>query len=170
MTYSRLLLPALFSLLGACAGAPPATPDIEVTDAAREGHFSSFVIKPINSPGHRADLEERFNIALRAALTAKGYTEQAQNADLRVIYLLGVDNNTAVEIKPVTVGGGATYSDVNFSPEQRARLALRILDNHNHDSLLFQAVIDRKVRDPNASQEVVNQAVAKLLADFPNKP
>ncbi|MDP3847537.1 MAG: DUF4136 domain-containing protein [Pseudomonas sp.] len=169
MPYSRLLLSALFSLLGACAGAPPATPDILVTDAAREGHFSSFVIKPINSPGHRVDLEERFNIALRAALTAKGYTEQAQNADLRVIYLLGVDNNTAVEIKPVAVGG-ATYSDVNFSPEQRARLALRILDNHNHDSLLFQALINKQIRDPNASQEVINQAVAKLLADFPSKP
>ncbi|MDO9322124.1 MAG: DUF4136 domain-containing protein, partial [Pseudomonas sp.] len=105
MTYSRLILPVLLALLSACSSAP-APKDIEVTDAAREGHFSSFVIKPINSPGHRADLEERFNIALRAALTAKGYTEQAQNADLRVIYLLGVDNNTAVEIKPVTVGGG----------------------------------------------------------------
>jgi hypothetical protein len=168
MPYSRLLLPALFALLSACTS-PPSTPAIEVTDAARDGHFNSFVIKPINSPGHRLDLEERFNTALRAALTAKGYTEQAQNADLRVIYLLGVDNNTAVEIKPVAVGG-ATYSDVNFNPEQRARLALRILDNHNHDRLLFQAVIDRKVRDPNASQEVVNQAVAKLLADFPGKP
>jgi hypothetical protein len=169
MTYSRLLLPLLLSLLSACASPPPPA-DIEVTDAARAGHFRSFVIKPINSAGHRVDLEERFNTALRAALTAKGYTEQAQNADLRVIYLLGMENTTAVDIKPVAVAGGATYSDVNFNPEQRARLALRILDNHNHDSLLFQAVIDRKVRDPNASQEAVNQAVAKLLADFPSKP
>ena len=50
-----------------------------------------------------------------------------------------------------------------------ARLALRILDNHDHDNLLFQALIDRQVRDPNASQEVVNQAMAKLLASFPAK-
>ena len=51
----------------------------------------------------------------------------------------------------------------------RARLALRILDNHDHDNLLFQALIDRQVRDPNASQEVINQAMAKLLARFPAK-
>ena len=167
MSYSRALLPALFALLSACASPPPPQ-DIEVTDAAREGSFSSFVIKPIHSPGHRVDLEQRFNTALRAALTAKGYTEQAQNADLRVIYMLGLESGTEVDIKPVSVGG-ATYSDVNFNPEQRARLALRILDNHNHDSLLFQAVINKTVRDPNASQEMVNQAVAKLLADFPSK-
>jgi hypothetical protein len=168
MPYSRLLLPALFALLSACASAP-SNQDVEVTDAAREGSFSTFVIKPVNAPGHRVDLEQRFNTALRAALTAKGYTEQAQNADLRVIYLLGLESGTEVDIKPVSVGG-ATYSDVNFNPEQRARLALRILDNHNHDNLLFQAVINKTIRDPNASQETVNQAVAKLLVDFPSKP
>jgi hypothetical protein len=167
MPNSRLLLPALFALLSACAS-PPSSPAIEVTDAARDGHFNSFVIKPINSPGHRADLEERFNTALRAALTAKGYTEQAQNADLRVIYLLGLESSTGLDIKPVAVAG-ATYSEVNFSPEQRARLALRILDNHHHDRLLFQALINKTIRDPNASQERVNQAVAKLLADFPDQ-
>ena len=106
--------------------------------------------------------------ALRLALTEKGYREQAQNADLRVIYLIGLDANTGVDVKPVKVGG-ATYSDVNFTPEQRARLALRILDNHNHDHLLFQAMIDRQVRDPNASQDVINQAIAKLLTRFPAK-
>jgi ribosomal protein S7 len=169
MPYSRLLLPALFALLSACASAPPAIPDIEVTDAAREGSFSTFVIKPIRGVGHRVDLEQRFNTALRTALTAKGYTEQAQNADLRVIYLLGLESSTEVDIKPVSVGG-ATYSDVNFTPEQRARLALRILDNHNHDRLLLQALINKHVRDPNISQEALNQAVAKLLADFPSKP
>lgn len=168
MPYSRLLLPLLLSLLSACASAPPAQ-DIEVTDAAREGSFRSFVIKPLNSPGHRVDLEERFNIALRAALTAKGYTEQAQNADLRVIYMLALENGTAVNIKPVSVSG-ATYSDVNFNAEERARLALRILDNHKHEQLLFQAVINKQVRDPNISQQELNQAVAKLLADFPSKP
>ncbi len=169
MPYSRLLLPALFALLSACAGAPSTSPAIEVTDAARDGHFNSFVIKPISSPGHRLDLEQRFNTALRAALTAKGYTEQAQNADLRVIYLLGLESSTGVDIKPVAVGGGATYSDVNFTPEQRARLALRILDNHQHDNLLFQALIDKQVRDPNISQEALNAAVAKLLTEFPSK-
>lgn len=168
MPYSRLLLPALFALLSACAGAPPASPDIEVTDAARDGNFNSFVIKPINSPGHRLDLEQRFNTALRAALTAKGYREQAQNADLRVIYMLGLESSTGVDIKPVAVGG-ATYSDVNFNPEQHARLALRILDNHQHDSLLFQALINQQVRDPNISQDALNQAVAKLLAEFPDQ-
>lgn len=168
MSYSRLLLPLLFSLLGACAS-QPAPPDIQVTEAALAGHFSTFVIKPLDAPGQRQDLEERFNTALRLALTSKGYKEQAQNADLRVIYLLGLDSDTSVNIKPVTVGSGATYSDVDFTPEQRARLALRILDNHRQDTLLFQALINRQVRDPNASQETINQAVAKLLADFPSK-
>jgi hypothetical protein len=168
MPYSRLLLPAIFALLSACAS-PPVNQDIEVTDAAREGSFSSFVIKPISAPGHRADLEQRFNTALRAALTAKGYTEQAQNADLRVIYLLGLESGTALDIRPVTMAG-TTLTDVTITPEQRARLALRILDNHNHDRLLFQAVINKTIRDPNASQEMVNQAVARLLADFPSKP
>lgn len=169
MPYSRLLLPVIFALLGACASPSSVNQDIEVTDAAREGSFSSFVIKPINAPGHRADLEQRFNTALRAALTAKGYTEQAQNADLRVIYLLGLESGTALNMRPVTMAG-TTVSDVNISPEQRARLALRILDNHNHDRLLFQAVINKTIRDPNASQAMVNQAVARLLADFPHKP
>ena len=167
MTYSRLLLPLLLCLLSACASAP-ISPDIEVSDAALEGHFSTFVLKPIRGQGHRQDLEERFNTALRLALTEKGYREQAQNADLRVIYLIGLDANTGVDVKPVNVDG-ATYSDVNFTPEQRARLALRILDNHNHDQLLFQAMIDRQVRDPNASQDVINQAIAKLLTRFPAK-
>ena len=167
MSSLRLLLPLLFCLLSACANAP-ASPDIEVSDAALEGDFSTFVLKPIRGQGHRQDLEERFNTALRLALTAKGYREQAQNADLRVIYLVGLDASTGMDIKQVNIGG-ATYSDVNFTPEQRARLALRILDNHDHDSLLFQALIDRQVRDPNASQEVINQAVAKLLASFPAK-
>lgn len=168
MPYSRLLLPAIFALLSACAS-PQVNQDIEVTDAAREGSFSTFVIKPISAPGHRADLEQRFNTALRAALTAKGYTEQAQNADLRVIYLLGLESGTALDIRPVTMAG-TTLTDVTITPEQRARLALRILDNHNHDRLLFQAVINKTIRDPNASQEMVNQAVARLLADFPRKP
>ncbi len=167
MSSLRLLLPLLFCLLSACASAP-ASPDIEVSEAALEGDFSTFVIKPIRGQGHRQDLEERFNTALRLALTAKGYREQAQNADLRVIYLVGLEANTGVDVKQVNISG-ATYSDVTFTPEQRARLALRILDNHNHDNLLFQALIDRQVRDPNASQEVINQAMVKLLASFPAK-
>ena len=109
MSSLRLLLPLLFCLLSACASAP-ASPDIEVSEAALEGDFSTFVIKPIRGQGHRQDLEERFNTALRLALTAKGYREQAQNADLRVIYLVGLEANTGVDVKQVNIGG-ATYSD-----------------------------------------------------------
>ena len=79
--FKALLLPLLFCLLSACASAP-ASPDIEVSEAALEGDFSTFVIKPIRGQGHRQDLEERFNTALRLALTAKGYREQAQKLDM----------------------------------------------------------------------------------------
>ena len=72
---------------------------------------------------------------------------------------------SGVELKPVQVAG-ATYTQTLTTEEERARLALRILDSRSK-AVLFQVAISRQLHNPDMSQERFDQGVAKLLADFP---
>lgn len=158
-----LLLPLLL-LLGACAGTD--APQVEVDPAASSGHYTSFSIVPIRTIGHRQDLEERFDTAVRRALEAKGYRFSAGAADLKVIYALGLDSQVGVEQRPLITSTGAAYSQVEINQDENARLALRILDSRD-DKVLLQAQLSRQLHDPSLTQDAFDQAVARLLAEFP---
>ncbi|MCY1273279.1 hypothetical protein D9M68_213830 [compost metagenome] len=160
----RMSLLPLALLLGACAG-PPAAPQVKV-DPAAAGAYQSFSIQPVRAPGHRQDLEERFDTAVRRALEAKGYRFSENIADLRVIYALGLERQTGIDQRPVVTAGGAVYTQTELTDDDHARLALRILDARDQ-RVLFQAQIARQLHDPSLTQETFDRGVAELLADFP---
>ncbi|MDF3934736.1 DUF4136 domain-containing protein [Pseudomonas citronellolis] len=158
----RFLLPLLALLLAACAGSDPA--QVSVSPAA-DGHQSTFSIQAVRAPGHRLDLEERFDTALKRAMEAKGYRFQAQGGELRVLYALGLERQTGVVQRPVATQDGVV-SQTQITDSDQARLAMRILDESSRE-VLYQAQLSSQLQDPNLSQDAFDKALAKLLADFP---
>lgn len=163
MPIARLFAPAL-ALLALAGCSTPTNEAIQVAPQASAAQYQSFSVAPIRAPGHRLDLEQRFTTAVVNALAAKGY-RAAEQADMQVIYALGLSRESGVELKPVQVGG-ATYTQTRTTEAERARLVLRILDARSK-AVLYEANISRQLSNPDLSQERFNQGVAKLLADFP---
>lgn len=154
-------------LLMACVSEPAKQPAHTLSTPAVQAYdFRSFVIEPVRTKGHRLDLEERFNTATQRALEAKGYSRQDGNGDMQVLYALGTKAQPGIELRPVMGSNGAVYTQTEMTNEQTAVLALRILDNRDQ-RLLFEAQISRQFSDPNFTQERFDQAVAKLLEEFP---
>ena len=158
---SRLILSLLFVLLAACASAPA---NISVSPNA-DGHQSTFFIQAVRAPGHREDLEDRFDLAVRRALEAKGYRYQDRSGELRVIYAVGLDSQTGVIQRPVVTGAGV-MTQTQIADQEEARLALRILDEAS-GTVLYQAQVARQLHDPTLTQQAVDVGIARLLADFP---
>ncbi|WP_371364751.1 DUF4136 domain-containing protein [Pseudomonas sp. QL9] len=157
------LLAALLSLLlSACAGSDPQ--QVSVSPHA-DGTQSTFFIHAVRTQGHRLDLEERFDTAVRHALEAKGYRYQADGGDLQVLYALGLDRQTDVIQRPVATQAGV-INQTQIADSDRARLAMRILDERSQE-VLYEAQLSRQVQDPNLSQAAFDAAIAKLLKDFP---
>ncbi len=163
MLITRLFVPALV-LLSLVGCSSPAKQAIQIAPEASSTQYQSFSVAPIRAPGHRLDLEQRFTTAVVRALEAKGY-QRLDQGDLKVIYALGLSKESGVELKPVQVAG-ATYTQTLTTEEERARLALRILDARSK-AVLYEANISRQLHNPDMSQERFDQGVAKLLADFP---
>ncbi|WP_239482137.1 DUF4136 domain-containing protein [Zestomonas insulae] len=158
-----LLLPSVL-LLAACAS--PDGPQVELSPTASARSYASFSIEPVRVAGHRQDLEERFDHAVRRALEAKGYQFSDGIADLKVIYALGLESQTNVAQRPLITSEGSAWSQIEMTQEDNARLALRILDSRD-GRVLFQAQINRQLHDPQLTQERFDQGVAELLAEFP---
>ncbi|AGI22748.1 hypothetical protein H681_04330 [Pseudomonas sp. ATCC 13867] len=159
---SRLILPLFCLLLAACAGSDPA--NISVSPAAN-GRQSTFFIQAVRAQGHREDLEDRFDLGVRRALEAKGYRYQERAGDLRVIYMLGLDNQTGVIQRPIATSAGVV-TQTQIADSEQARLALRILDEASGE-VLFQAQLARQLHDPSLSQQAFDDGIAQLLKDFP---
>ncbi|WEJ73141.1 DUF4136 domain-containing protein [Pseudomonas sp. PSE14] len=158
---SRLILPLLFLLLAGCAS-DPAT--VSVSPSA-DGHQSTFFIQAVRAPGHRDDLEDRFDLGVRRALEAKGYRYQESAGDMRVIYMLGLDTQTGVVQRPVATQAGV-ITQTQIADSEQARLALRILDEASGEVLL-QAQVARQLHDPSLTQQAFDDAIARLLQEFP---
>lgn len=158
---SRLILPLLLFLLAGCASDPA---NISVSPNA-DGHQSTFFIHAIRAPGHREDLEERFDLAVRRALEAKGYRFQESEGQLRVIYAVGLDSQTGVIQRPVSTSAGVV-TQTQITDTEQARLALQILDDASGE-VLFQAQVARQLHDSTLPQRAVDEGIARLLKDFP---
>ncbi|WP_259759238.1 DUF4136 domain-containing protein [Pseudomonas sp. GCEP-101] len=159
---SRLILPLFCLLLAACAGSDPA--NISVSPAAN-GRQSTFFIQAVRAPGHREDLEDRFDLAVRRALEAKGYRYQERSGELRVIYAVGLDSQTGIVQRPVVTGAGV-MTQTQITDQEQARLALQILDEAS-GAVLYQAQVARQLHDPTITQQAVDDGIARLLKDFP---
>lgn len=158
----RLLLPLVALLLGACAGSDPQR--VSVSPHA-DGTQNTFFVQAVRIQGHRLDLEDRFDTAVRHALEAKGYRYQQGSGDLQVLYALGLDRETGVIQRPVSTGAGV-INQTQIADSEQARLAMRILDARSQE-VLYEVQLSRQVQDPNLSQAAFDAAIAKLLADFP---
>lgn len=159
---SRLILPLFCLLLAACAGSDPA--NISVSPAAN-GRQSTFFIQAVRAQGHREDLEDRFDLAVRRALEAKGYRFQDNSGELRVIYAVGLDSQTGIVQRPVVTGAGV-MTQTQITDQEQARLALQILDEAT-GTVLYQAQVARQLHDPKITQQAVDEGIARLLKDFP---
>jgi curli biogenesis system outer membrane secretion channel CsgG len=157
------LFALLLPILSACTSTPTTT--VQVLPAAQANPYQTFNIRAIRTSGHRQDLELRFSQALEHALTAKGYRFDAALPDMQVIYALGLEQEQGIALTPVTVGG-TVYTQTRATDDERARLALRILDSKTQ-AVLFQAQISRQLHNPDMSQENFNRGVAKILEGFP---
>lgn len=157
-----LLAALLTLLLCACAGSDPQ--QVSVSPQA-DGSQSSFFIHAVRTPGHRLDLEARFDTAVRHVLEAKGYLYQPDGGDLQVLYALGLDRQTEVIQRPVATQAGV-INQTQIADSDRARLVMRILDERSQ-AVLYEAQLSRQVQDPNLSQAAFDEAIAKLLKDFP---
>lgn len=154
---------ALFSLAG-CAN--DSAQPIQIAPLATPGAYQSFSVEPIRASGHRIDLEQRFTTAVIRALNNKGY-QQADTADMQVIYALGLERQAGMDIKPVQVGG-ATYNQTLATEQEQARLVLRIIDSRSK-AVIYQANIARTLNNPDLSQERFDQGVDRLFKDFPDR-
>lgn len=160
---NRLLPSLLFALLlTACAGSDPEK--VSVSPAA-DGHQSTFFIEAVRTQGHRLDLEERFDHAVRQALEAKGYRYQQGQGELRVLYALGLERQTGVIQRPIATQDGVV-SQTQIADSDLARLVMRIIDE-NSRQVLFEAQLSSQVQDPNLGQAAFDRELAKLLAAFP---
>lgn len=154
-------------LLMACSSETVNPPTRVISPPSVQAYdFRSFVIEPVRTKGHRLDLEERFNTATQRALEAKGYSRQDGRGDMQVLYALGTLPQQGIELRPVMGSNGAIYTQTEMTHEQTAVLALRIIDNRDQ-RVLFEAQISRQFSDPNFTQARFDQAVAKLLEEFP---
>lgn len=159
----RYLLALLLPLLSACTSTP--APTVQVLPAAQERQYQTFSVRAIRASGHRNDLEERFNQAVQNALSAKGYRFTETQPDMQVIYALGLEQEQGIELTPIAVGG-TVYTQTRATDDERARLALRILDRKTQ-AVLFQAQISRQLHNPDMSQENFDRGVAEILDGFP---
>lgn len=159
----RYLLALLLPLLSACTSAPE--PSIQVLQPVQATPHKTFSVRAVRASGHRMDLEQRFNQAVQNALSAKGYRFTETQPDMQVIYALGLEQEKGVELAPVAVGG-TVYTQTRATEDERARLALRILDSKTQ-AVLFQAQINRQLHNPDMSQENFDRGVAKILEGFP---
>ena len=160
----RYLLALLLPLLSACSSTPE--PSIQVLQPVQTAPYQTFSVRSVRASGHRMDLEQRFNQAVQNALSAKGYRFTEAQPDMQVIYALGLEQETGIELTPVAVGG-TVYTQTRATEDERARLALRILDSKTQ-AVLFQAQINRQLHNPDMSQETFDRGVAKILEGFPD--
>lgn len=161
MSRLSLILPLLLLLLAGCASDPA---NISVSPNA-DGHQNTFFIQAVRAPGHREDLEDRFDLAVRRAMEAKGYRFQERSGDLRVIYAVGLDTQTGVIQRPISTEAGVV-TQTQIADSEQARLALRILDETSGE-VLFQAQLARQLHDPSLTQQAFDEGIARLLKDFP---
>lgn len=159
----RYLLALLLPLLSACSSSP--APSVQVLPTASNQQYQTFSVSAVRAQGHRIDLEQRFNLAVQNALTAKGYRFSETQPDMQVIYALGLAHEQGVELAPVAVGG-TVVTQTRATDDERARLALRILDSKTQE-VLFQAQISRQLHNPDMSQENFDRGVASIVEDFP---
>lgn len=159
----RYLLALLLPLLSACTSTPDSS--IQVLQPVQAMPHQSFSVRAVRASGHRTDLEQRFNQAVQNALSAKGYRFTETQPDMQVIYALGLEQEQGIELAPVAVGG-TVYTQTRATDDERARLALRILDSKTQ-AVLFQAQISRQLHNPDMSQENFDRGVAKILEGFP---
>ncbi|WNF46226.1 DUF4136 domain-containing protein [Pseudomonas sp. SG20056] len=159
----RYLLALLLPLLSACTSTPE--PSIQVLQPTPGTSYQSFNVRAVRTSGHRTDLEQRFNQAVQNALSAKGYRFTETQPDMQVIYALGLEHEAGIELTPIAVGG-TVYTQTHATEDERARLALRILDSKTQ-AVLFQAQINRQLHNPDMSQENFDRGVAKILEGFP---
>lgn len=159
---TRFLLPLLALLLGACAGSDPMK--VSVSPAA-DGHQGTFSIRAVRTHGHRLDLEERFDAAVRHALETKGYRYRQDQGELQVLYALGLERQTGVIQRPVATQAGV-INQTQLADSDQARLAMRIIDDRTQ-AVLYEVQLSRQVQDPSLSQAVFDAVIADLLKDFP---
>ncbi|MGG5872504.1 DUF4136 domain-containing protein [Pseudomonas peli] len=159
----RYLLALLLPLLSACTSTPE--PSIQVLQPVQATPYQTFSVRAVRASGHRMDLEQRFNQAVQNALSAKGYRFTETQPDMQVIYALGLEHAQGIELAPVAVGG-TVYTQTRATEDERARLALRILDSKTQ-AVLFQAQINRQLHNPDMSQKNFDRGVAKILEGFP---
>jgi curli biogenesis system outer membrane secretion channel CsgG len=158
----RYLFALLLPLLSACSST---TSSVQVLPSAANLQYQTFSVSAVRTSGHRIDLEQRFNQAVQSALSAKGYRFSETQPDMQVIYALGLAHEQGIELAPVAVGG-TVVTQTRATDDERARLALRILDSKTQE-VLFQAQISRQLHNPDMSQENFDRGVANIVEDFP---
>lgn len=156
------LLAALLLLLAACAGSEPPKPRLS---PAADGRQSTFSIQAVRTTGHRPDLEERCDAALRRALEAKGYRYRDDGGELQVLYALGLDSQTGIVQRPLATQAGVV-SQAQIVDSNSARLVMRIVDERSQ-AVLYEVQLNRPVRSAEPDQGSFDRAIADLLADFP---
>ena len=134
-----------------------------------------------SAPGVNPLLEGRIMAAIQASLGAKGMKLAADpaQADFVVAFGVGARDRVSVTSTPYPVGyrgawrwGGVYYNDVDVRQYTEGRLAIDIFDAnekrpvfHGYATANISATTDQAKR-----QQMLREAVAKILAGFPPAP
>ncbi|HEU4590180.1 MAG TPA: DUF4136 domain-containing protein [Steroidobacteraceae bacterium] len=179
----KTLLPLLFvTLLAACATSIHARSDHDArNDFSRYQSFAWIaedpLITPQGSAEHVSPLNRRRIVeAIESQLTAKGFSKaaDASSADFILSFTVGARDRIDVQSYPVRYRGywgwGTTYvgDNANVSTYREGTLAIDVFDGRSNQPVWHgwatKRVTDRDVE--NAAQ-LIPQAVAAILAEFP---
>jgi hypothetical protein len=172
-----LVLVALL-VLGGCASAPP-EPESVVDRSVDFNSFRTFGWAP--APGVSGNdqplmmLDQTVRNAIAAEMRRRGYTESAEDPDLRIAY--ETTSAEKVESNPVRIGigvgswGGSAGGSVNVgSPSVRnyreGTLVIHAIDTERNAEV-WQGRISSRLTKGSTETAAVTSAVAAAMRDFP---
>jgi Domain of unknown function (DUF4136) len=165
-------------LLGGCASAPP-QPESVLDRSVDFDSFRTFGWAPAQGVSGADQplmmLDQNIRSAIAAEMRRRGYTETAEDPDLRFIYETTAENK--VESKPVRVGigvgswGGGFGGSVNVgSPSvsnyREGTLVIHAIDTERNAEV-WQGRISSKLTEGSTETAAVTSAVAAAMRDFP---
>jgi hypothetical protein len=169
---ARLLLPVIFLALPLCGCASGIKVQTDYDPSVDFSGIQTFnVLEAAGSSDMDSFTESRVMSAIVTAMQAKGFRRDSSNADVSVGFHASTTQETTLQTVSWRGGWGGGMSTSTTTAQNYDVGTLVIAIANSSGDMIFQGSGSKTLSSgnvaPDEAQQNINEAVAKILADFP---